>query len=162
VTLLLVAIVGALSAAGAAAHAQIPVDVTELAQYRLTTSVFMRFEAASRSIAAAVRADPAFARDPLFTRDIVSAGDAAAAAKALQMRIEAHPALRGAIRGARLSVREYTKFALAIFAARLAHGFVKAGVLRRVPDGAAAANVAFVEAHEVEITSLLAELGIDG
>jgi hypothetical protein len=52
-------------------------------------------------------------------------------------------------------------FALAMVAARLAHGFVKTGVIRRVPDGAAAANVAFVEAHEAQITSLLADLGID-
>jgi hypothetical protein len=139
-----------------------PLDAGDLAQYRLTTPVFMRFETASRSIAAETRADPAFARDPLFTREIVSSGDAAAAATTLETRLRTHPGLVRALRAAKMSAREYTTFALALLAARLAHGFVKAGVLRRVPAGAAEANVAFVQANEPEITTLLAELGIDG
>jgi hypothetical protein len=152
--------VGAAFAAGVPVQA--PLEVEELAQYRLTTAVFTRFEAASRSIAAATRADPAFARDPLFTREVMVSGDAPAAAMTLETRLQAHPALVAALREAKLSARDYTKFALALFAARLAHGFVEAGVLRRVPAGAASANVAFVEAHEREITSVLADLGIDG
>jgi hypothetical protein len=150
------------TALGAGLPFQAPLDVDELAQYRLTSTVFVQFQAASRSIGAATREDPAFALDPLFTREIVSSGDAAAAATALETRLQAHPALVRALRAAKLSAREYTKFALAAFGARLAHGFVKTGVLRRVPDGAAAENVAFVQAHEAEITALLAGLGIDG
>ena len=146
----------------AAIPGQAPLGVEELAEYRLTAAVFKQFEAASRSIGAAVRADPAFDHDPLFTRDVVVAADARAAAAALETRLQAHPALAGALGAAKLSAREYTTFALALFGARLAHGFVKTGVLRRVPDGAAAANVAFVQAHEKEITALLAELGIEG
>ena len=134
----------------------------DLAQYRLTTAVFMRFEVASRPIATATRADPAFARDPLFTREIMLSDDAAAAATALETRLQAHPALVAALRAAKLSARDYTKFALAMSAARLVHGFVKTGLIRRVPDGTATANVAFVEAHEAEITSLLTDLGIAG
>jgi hypothetical protein len=137
-------------------------EVDELARYRLTTAVFLRFEVASRSIATATRADPAFARDPLFTREIMLSGDAAMAATALETRLQAHPALVVALRAGKLSARDYTKFALTMFAARLVHEFVKTGVIRRVPDGAAAANVAFVQAHEAEIASLLADLGIDG
>jgi hypothetical protein len=155
-------VLGAIGDAGLAAAVplQTPFAVEELARYQLTTAVFMRFDVASRSIAAAVRADAAFARDPLFTREIVSSADVVAAATTLETRLQT-PALRRALGAAKLSAREYTTFALAVFAARLAHGFVKAGVLRRVPDGVAAANVAFVEAHEQEITSLLADLGID-
>jgi hypothetical protein len=158
--MLLVAIVGASLAAGILVQA--PLEVDELAKYRLTTGVFMQFEVASRSIAAAMRADPAFTREPLFTREIVLSGDAAVAATALETRLQTDPGLGRALRAAKLSAREYTKFALAVIAARLAHGFVKAGVLRGVPDGPAASNVAFVQAHEVEIASLLADLGIDG
>jgi hypothetical protein len=157
---LLVAIVAASLAAGVPLQA--PLEVDELAKYRLTTGVFMRFEVASRSIAAAMRADPAFTREPLFTREIVLSDDVAAAATALETRLQAHPGLGRALRAAKLSPREYTTFALAVVAARIAHGFVKAGVLRGVPEGAAAANVAFVQAHEVEIASVLADLGIDG
>jgi len=145
----------------AAPPAQTPLDIDDLAQYRLTTAVFVRFEAASRSIAETTRADPAFTQDPLFTREIVLSDDAVAAATALETRLQAHPALAGALRAARLSARDYTKFALAVFAARLAHGFVKAGVLRGVPEGPAASNVAFVQAHERAITALLADLRID-
>jgi hypothetical protein len=156
--LILVPIVAALAAG---LPPQTAVEVDDLARYRLTTSVFMPFEAASRSIATATRADPAFVRDPLFTREILLSDDAAAAAAALEARLQAHPALVVALRDAKLSAREYTRFALAMFAARLAHGFVKTGLIRRVPDGAAAANVAFVQAHEAQIASLLADLGID-
>jgi hypothetical protein len=159
-TLVLVATVSAALADGA--HAQTALDADELAQYRLTPAIFMQFESASRSIAAATRSDPGFTRAPLFTREIVSSGDAAAAAAALETRLQAHPVLVRALRAAKMSARDYTKFAIALFAARLAHGFVKAGVLRGVPPGAAAANVAFVQAREGEIASLLADLGIDG
>jgi hypothetical protein len=144
------------------AQAQQPFTVSDLAQYRLTNAAFTPFALASRSIAAVTRADPALERDPLFTREIMLSDDARAAATALETRLLAHPAIVRALDDAKLSARDYTKFALALFAARLAHGFVKAGVLRRVPDGAAAENVAFVEAHVDEITALLAELGIDG
>ena len=158
--LVLVPLVGA--ALAAASPAQTAIAVDDLAQYRLTAAVFRRFEAASRSIATATRADFAFTRDPLFTREIVLSGDAAAAATALEARLQAHPALVAALAAAKLSARDYTTFALTMFGARLVHGFLKTGLIRRVPDGAAAANVAFVQAHEAEITSLLADLGIDG
>jgi hypothetical protein len=105
--------------------------------------------------------DPAFVRDPLFTREVVVSGDAPAAAKTLESRLRTHPDLARSLSVAKLSAREYTRFAIALFAARLAHGFVKAGVLRGVPDGAAAANVAFVQSHEDAIASLFADLGIE-
>lgn len=146
----------------ATVHAQQPFTVNDLAQYRLTTATFTPFTLASRSIAAVTRADPALEREPLFTREIMLSDDARAAATALETRLLAHPAIVRALDAAKLSARDYTKFALALFAARLAHGFVKSGVLRRVPAGAAAENVAFVDEHVEEITALLAELGIDG
>jgi hypothetical protein len=157
--LLLVSLAGARLAP--AAPVQVPLDVPELAQYRLTAAVFTQFEAASRAIAAASRTDPALTKDPLFTREIMLSDDVAAAAAALEARLQAQPALVAALRAAKLSAREYTRFALTVLAAHVAHGFVKAGVLRGVPDGAAAANVAFVQAHEREITALLADLGIE-
>ncbi len=61
---------------------------------------------------------------------------------------------------AKLTPREYAKFAIVLLAAHLAHGFVKAGVLQRVPAGAPTNNVEFVKAHEAEVTAVLAELGV--
>jgi hypothetical protein len=148
--------------AAAAGLMQAPLEARDLAQYRLTEAVFDRFQAASRAIAAATRNDPALARNPLFSRDVLVSDDVKAAAMTLESRLASHPALGTALGDARLTARDYTTFALALVAARLAHGFVKTGVLRRVPDGVAAANVAFVAAHEQEIGSVLADLGIDG
>ena len=70
-------------------------------------------------------------------------------------------ALDGALVSAQITAREYTKFALALIAARLAHGFVKSGVLRGVPAGVAADNVAFVDANQAAIGDVLKRLGIE-
>jgi hypothetical protein len=42
----------------------------------------------------------------------------------------------------------------------MAHGFIKAGVLPRVPDGAPTHNVEFVDTHQAEVTAVLADLGM--
>jgi hypothetical protein len=144
------------------AAAQAPVELEELANYRLTVPVFAQFTESSRLIAAATRGNAAFSHDPLFTPEVVVSGDAPAMAAVLQARLEKEPALADALRAAKLSARDYTKFSLVLFAARLAHGFVKAGVLRGVPAGVAADNVAFVEAHQIEIAAILRELGVPG
>lgn len=142
-------------------HAQEPFDVKELAQYRLTNVVFTRFVVASRAIAGIARADPALRQAPLFTREVMLSDDARASATTLERRLRTHPGIARALDGAKLSARDYTTFVIALFAARLAHGFVESGAIRRIPEGPAASNVAFVEAHEAEVVSLLAELGID-
>lgn len=136
-------------------------DVKELAAYRLTAPVFTQFAEASRLIAAVTGHDAAFARSPLFTEEISVSGDAPIVAAKLQARLQNHPTLARALQQAKITAREYTRFALALLAARLAHGFVKAGVLRKVPAGVAADNVAFVEAHQVEIAAVLKTLGIE-
>ena len=127
----------------------------------LFRSVFSRFEKASRSIAVITRSDTAFVDSPLFTRDVLVLGDAAIIAKELASRLQDHPRLAAALRKAGMTAREYTKFALALFAARLAHGFVAAGVLRKVPPGVATANVAFVTQHQDEIAGVLQGLGVE-
>ena len=137
------------------------ISARELAGYRLTAPVLTQFEEASRLIADATRHDPAFAQSPLFTEEISVSGDAPAMAAALESRLRNHPALSQALRTAHITSREYTRFALALVAARLAHGFVTSGVLRTVPAGVAADNVAFVEAHHAEIAAILKTLGID-
>lgn len=137
------------------------IDSQELAEYRLTRPVFQRFQRATRLMLTATRADPRFAKAPLFTKEIAVSGDAPAMAAVLQQRLEREPALAGALFAADLDAREYTKFALALFAARLAHGFIESGVLRRVPPGPPADNVAFVEAHRTEVLALLKEMGLE-
>jgi hypothetical protein len=135
-------------------------DRKELAAYRLTVPVFKQFEHASRLIADVTRADPAFATSPLFTKEITLSGDAPAMAAELEARLRNHSALAHALRTAKISARDYATFTLALIAARLAHGFVHAGVLR-VPAGVAADNVTFVEQHHVEIVAVLKTLGIE-
>lgn len=132
-----------------------------LKAYRLTTPVFERFVHASRLIAAATRDDPEFARDPLFTHDIAVSGDAVEATIALAARLEQSPLLSGALFAADLDADEYARFALALIAARLAHGFIESGAMRRVPAGTPSDNVAFVDANLREVTAVLKLLGVE-
>lgn len=141
-------------------HAQAPIDVYELADYRLTTDVFERFVQASGRIADATRDDSSFTYAPLFTKDVALAGDAVAEAAGLVARLQNHPALVAALGTAMITPREYTKFAITLIAAHLAHGFITSGVLPRVPAGAPTINVEFVKAHEADVTAVLTSLGI--
>jgi len=115
---------------------------------------------ASGRIAEITRSDVAFNFAPLFTKDVALDGDVVAMATGLTARLENHTGLAAALESAKLTPREYSKFAIALVAAHLANGFMKAGVLQRVPEGAPTNNVEFVKAHEVEINDVLAQLGI--
>jgi hypothetical protein len=141
-------------------HAQAPIDVNDLADYRLTPEVFEQFVQASREIGEITRRDSAFTYAPLFTKEVVLSGDAPQMAAGLMSRLENHAGLAAALQTAKLTSREYTKFAITLVAAHLANGFIKAGVLQRVPAGAPAQNVEFVDTHQTEITAVLADLGM--
>ena len=140
--------------------AQAPIDVYELADYRLTTEVFERFLRATERISSVTREDSAFTYAPLFTKDVALSGDAVAEVAGLVARLENHPSLAAALSAANITPREYAKFALTLIVAHLAHGFLTSGVLPRVPEGAPTINVAFVKAHDAEVASALAALGI--
>jgi hypothetical protein len=140
--------------------AQAPVDVYDLADYRLTAQVFDQFVHASGLIAEITRHDPAFTYAPLFTKDVALAGDAPTAASGLAARLENHAGLASALRTAKLAPREYSKFAISLVGAHLAHEFLRAGVLQRVPAGAPTNNVEFVKTHEADVIAVLAQLGI--
>lgn len=150
------------SLGGSPAALQVLFTVEELAQYRLREPVFQRFGHASRLIAAAIDRDPALQRQPLFTREVTVLDDAPAAATALAARLEREPAFAAAMKAADISAPDYTRFALGLFAARMAHGFLASGALRLVPPGVASDNVAFVEAHQAEIAALLELFGLEG
>jgi hypothetical protein len=143
------------------AAAQQPFNQKELAAYRLTEPVYMRFAHAARLISAASRKEPRLEQAPLFTKQIALSGDILEMAALLRARLEEEPAFRTALFAAEIDAHEFTTFALALFAARLAHGFVKAGLIHVMPDGVAGGNVAFAEAHRVEIGALFAEIGIE-
>lgn len=134
--------------------------VDDLAGYRLTDAVFDRVVEASRQIGEATRTDRRFEHAPLFTRDLVLLDDAALAAAQLDLRLRVEPALSRALAGAGISAREFTRFTIAVLGARLAQGFVEAGVLRRIPDGVTSDNVAFVVRHAGRVSQTLTELGI--
>ena len=68
--------------------------------------------------------------------------------------------MAAALEASKITPREYCKFAITLVAAHLAQGFVKSGVLRRVPPGAPSVNVEFVTTHESDVTATLASLGI--
>lgn len=133
----------------------------EIAGYRLSRPVFERFVHASRLIVKASGDDPRLAADPLFTRDVSVLDDVVVAAQTLDTRLQKEPALRSALQASRMAPREYTTFALALFAARLAHGFVKSGAMRYVPEGVTKDNVTFIETHEREVSALLQMLGLE-
>ena len=140
--------------------AQTPINAYDLADYRLTAPIFEQFVQASHRIGEITRTDAAFTYAPLFTKDVALDGDAVEVASALVARLENHVGLAAALQAATLTPREYSKFAISLLAAHLAHGFLKAGVLQRVPNGAPANNVEFVKTHEAEVTAVLADLGI--
>jgi hypothetical protein len=140
--------------------AQRPIDQKELAAYRLTEPVYKRFAHAARLVTAASRKEPRLEEAPLFTKQIAVSGDAPEMAALLHARLEQEPAFRGALFAAEIDAREFTLFALALFAARLAHGFAKEGLIHVMPDSVAGRNVAFADAHQTEIGVLLAEIGV--
>jgi hypothetical protein len=143
------------------APVQFTFTVEELAQYRLSLGVFEQFVRASTLIAAATRDDPGLAARPLFTREVLLDGDAPIVAAELATRLHGEPRFAAALREAGISAHDYTRFALSLTAARLAHGFVSSGAIRRVPAGVATDNVAFVEAHHAEVSAVLKVLGIE-
>jgi hypothetical protein len=140
--------------------AQSPIDIHELADYRLTTEVFNRFVQANRRIVDVVERDSVFIDAPLFTKDIALSGDAVEEAAGLMARLASHAGLAAALNAATLTPREYSKFALTLIAAHLAHGFLKAGVLTSVPPGTPSTNVEFVKTHESDVAAALEYLGI--
>jgi hypothetical protein len=156
---LIVAAVIVTLAAGAAG-AQSPIDVYELADYRLTIDVFERFVHANARIVEITQRDDSFTDAPLFTKDLALSGDAVAEAAGLAARLASHAGLSAALEMAKITPREYSKFAITLIVAHLAHGFQKAGVLPRVPPGAPTSNVEFVRVHESDVNGALASLGI--
>jgi hypothetical protein len=123
--------------------------------------VFLRFAHATRLLAAQMRADSRYERDPLFSRDVSVSGDAVEMATTLRRRLDTDPTLAAALFAADISAHEYATFALALFGARLAHGFLESGAMRHVPPGVAADNVAFVSAHLPAIRVALTQLGLE-
>lgn len=139
----------------------LPLTAKDLAAYRLTMTVFEPFERASILIADAAAADPRLANDPLFPREVSVLDDVAVVAPALEARLAAEPAVAAALQTAKISARGYATFALALFAARLAHGFVQTGAMRFVPAGVASDNVAFITANEARVAAVLRRLGVE-
>ena len=155
VTLLFLAFSGYASDRG-----QASIDVYDLVDYRLTPEVFDQFVHASRLIGEITRRDPTFTYAALFTKEVALSGDASAMASGLMARLDNHAELTAALQQAKMTAREYAKFAICLLGARMAQGFLNTGVLRSVPAGAPTINVEFVKAHDAEIVAVLAELGI--
>jgi hypothetical protein len=141
--------------------AQTEFGATEIAEYQLRAEVFVRFDRASHAIAEATRSDTRFQHAPLFTEEILLSGDILPMAVALEARLRNDPALAGALETAGITPHEYTKFVLALVGARLAHGFMKSGVLKSVPPGAPSHNVTFVDTNLPQVEAVLKDLGVE-
>ena len=137
------------------------VDRRELASYRLTTADFEHFRDASSRIAIVIAGDASFRAQPLFSEAITQGDDVTEARATLEARLRNHAGLAEALTAAKMSARDYTKCALTLVAARLALGFLDSGVLKTVPPGAAADNVAFVRAHRMAVDEMLQDLAIE-
>ena len=137
------------------------IDRRELAAYRLTTADFEQFRDASARIAIVIADDASFRGQPLFSEEITQSGDVTEASATLEARLRGHTGLSEGLAAARISARDYTKRALTLIAARLALGCLDSGVLKTVPPGAAADNVAFVRAHRTAVDEVLKELAIE-
>jgi len=137
------------------------IDRRELAAYRLTNADFEQFRDASARIAIVIADDASFLAQPLFSEEITQSGDVTEASATLEVRLRSHTGLSEALAAAKISARDYTKCALTLIAARLALGFLDSGVLKSVPAGAAADNVAFVRAHRTAVDETLKELAIE-
>jgi hypothetical protein len=124
--------------------------VNELAEYRLTVPVFTQFGHASHLIAVATGDDLTFIRAPLFTKEVALSGEVQAMAIALEARLTHEPLLAAALRDAGMTAHDYTKFSLVLIAARFAHEFVAAGIIRSVPAGAAASTIATATAPDAK------------
>lgn len=70
--------------------------------------------------------------------------------------------LMAGLRVAGLTPRDYAKFMLASIPAGMVAGLKKQGLLKEVPKGVSAENVAFMEAHEAELQALQKELAALG
>ena len=136
-------------------------DTKELSEYRLTPQVFQHFAAASERIAAISAEDEELKARPLFTKEVAVLGDAPEMARELESRLSGHRGLAEALRSAGISAREYTTFALTLFGARLAHGFMSTGALRSIPKGVATHNVEFVATHHEAVSKVLQVLGVE-
>jgi hypothetical protein len=137
------------------------IDRRELAAYRLTTAGFEQFRDASARIAIVIADDASFRTQPLFSEEITQSGDVTEVSATLEARLRTHSGLSDALTAAKMSARDYTKCALTLVAARLALGFLDSGVLKTVPAGAAADNVAFVRAHRTAVDETLTDLAIE-
>jgi|SRR6185436_17179446 len=140
--------------------AQAALDMYELADYRLTTEVFERFTRATNRIEEITRDDASFKSAPLFTKNAALSGNPVAEATGLVARLEQHAALAASLQAAKLTPREYAKFALGLVAAHLAYDLVKSGVLLQIPSGAPAMNIEFMKTHESAVIATLVRLGI--
>ena len=137
------------------------IDRRELAAYRFTTADFEQCRDASTRIAIVIADDASFRAQPLFSEEITQRCYVTEASATLEARLRSHTGLSEALAAAKMSARNYTKCALTLIAARLALGFLDSGVLKSVPPGAAADNVAFVRAHRTAVDEMLKELAIE-
>jgi len=124
------------------------------------TEVFERFTRATNRIEEITRDDASFKSAPLFTKNAALSGNPVAEATGLVARLEQHAALAASLQAAKLTPREYAKFALGLVAAHLAYDLVKSGVLLQIPSGAPAMNIEFMKTHESDVIATLVRLGI--
>jgi len=125
-------------------------SVEHATEYKLTEENFRQFIAASDSLAALRRRDPAV-RD-LFDKQVSDAGvnTATSTMNAGRVRLETNPAINNAIVSAGMSPKDYFVASIAIAYAERYMGNPKAAP----PTPTLPANAEFLRQHQAELTAL--------
>ncbi len=75
----------------------------------------------------------------------------------MEKTLASSPAIAAGLRAAGITSREYAKLTMALVTSGMAAGMKKAGLLKDLPPGVSAENVAFVLKHEAELEKIQKE-----
>jgi hypothetical protein len=146
-----------LPAAGAqTAAAERTSDEQALAQYRLSMPAIHKLLAATRAMARVIE-DPATKEAAAKFSKSRDAADGYRGLDDIARDIEKFPPMAAAIRSAGITPREYMLVTMSYMQAGMAAAFKKQGLLKELPKGTPAENVAFLEKNEPELQSLQKE-----
>jgi hypothetical protein len=120
-------------------------DQKELENYRLVLETVRKAAQANTAMAKMIEADPGLAEH--LNQD----EDDNPSVSAMIKRLEAEPAIRGALKGAGLTARDYALTTLALFQAVMVVEMKQAGMGGIPLPGATGENVAFVEKNAAAV-----------
>jgi hypothetical protein len=134
-------------------------DEKALAEYRLSIAAIQKLLAATRAMAK-VSEDPtvrAAAAKLSASDDANDGGDGYQSLNDMARKVDAFPPIASAIRSAGLTSREYMLITMSYMQAAMAAGMKKQGLIKELPKGTPAENVAFIEKNDTELQAIQKE-----